>query len=39
MLGTQFIATETQADAEYFVSYLKFYNQQHDYVPHNKTYI
>ena len=37
MLGTQFIATKTRADAEYFVSYLNFHNQQHDYVPHNKT--
>lgn len=37
MLGTQFIATKTRADAEYFLSYSKFYNQQHDHVPHNKT--
>jgi hypothetical protein len=38
MLGTQFIATKTREEAEYFVSCLNFYNQKHDYVPHNKTY-
>jgi len=37
MLGTQFVATKTRADAEYFMSYLQFYNQQHDHVPRNKT--